>query len=172
MPRDGANVYHRPVGIDAIANRTIESAKYNLNVSDVEQDLNTPRPVVAGGTGASSAAGARTNLQAERAMATVTNYSTNVSDNGSFWSDVGANAAPVAGHRFVGTAQIANNNPDFITLTARDMDDTATPGTVWVAEKFNGLWSSWSQDVSGSVPITGGTLTGPLIGPEFTIDNG
>ena len=33
---------------------TIESAKYNLNVNDVANDLNAARPIVAGGTSASN----------------------------------------------------------------------------------------------------------------------
>ena len=44
---------------------TIESAVYNGFVNDVETDLNTPRPVVAGGTGATNATQARDNLEAE-----------------------------------------------------------------------------------------------------------
>ena len=65
-PRDGSGIYHRPVGTDAVPDTTIESSKYNTNVADVEQDLNTPRPIVAGGTGASSADQARQNLFATR----------------------------------------------------------------------------------------------------------
>ena len=58
MPRV-ADIYSRPAGIDAIPNQTIESVDYNINVADVEADLNLPRPIVAGGTGASTASGAR-----------------------------------------------------------------------------------------------------------------
>ena len=45
-----------------MADTTIESTKYNANVADVETDLNAPRPIVAGGTGATNAADAATNL--------------------------------------------------------------------------------------------------------------
>jgi Chaperone of endosialidase len=62
MPRNPLGVYSRPPGTDAISNRTISSAAYNANVIDVETDLNLPRPISAGGTGASDAAGAITNL--------------------------------------------------------------------------------------------------------------
>ena len=55
MPRDGSGVYSQPYP-DVVSGTTIESAKYNGNVNDVEQDLNTPRPIVAGGTGATNAA--------------------------------------------------------------------------------------------------------------------
>lgn len=64
MPRNGAGAYTRPPGLDGVPNATIESADWNLFVADVEQDLNTPRPIVAGGTGAGTAAQARINLGA------------------------------------------------------------------------------------------------------------
>jgi hypothetical protein len=55
MPRDGSSgLYTLPPGTDAIPNRTILSSPYNLAVHDIETDLNTPRPIIAGGTGAST----------------------------------------------------------------------------------------------------------------------
>lgn len=62
MPRDGSGVFSKPAGTTAVANTTIESAKYNQTIDDLVTDANTPRPIVAGGTGASTAAGARTAL--------------------------------------------------------------------------------------------------------------
>jgi hypothetical protein len=62
MPRNGSGVYSKPAGTTAVANTTIESAKYNQTIDDIVDDLNTDRPIVAGGTGASTAADARTNL--------------------------------------------------------------------------------------------------------------
>ncbi len=59
MPRDGSQIYHRPPGTDGIPDTTIESTKYNINVADVEQDLNLPRPIIAGGTGANNSRDAR-----------------------------------------------------------------------------------------------------------------
>lgn len=62
MPRNGANIYSKPAGSTAVSGTTIESAKYNSVIDDLVTDANTPRPVVAGGTGATSAAGALTAL--------------------------------------------------------------------------------------------------------------
>lgn len=62
MPRDGSNVYSPPAGTSATAGTPIESAKYNAFVNDVASDLNLARPIVAGGTGATTAGAARTNL--------------------------------------------------------------------------------------------------------------
>jgi len=62
MPRDGSGIYTRPPGTNAVADTTIESTKYNANVADVETDLNAPRPIIAGGTGANNAIDAANNL--------------------------------------------------------------------------------------------------------------
>lgn len=62
MPRDGSGIYSKPANTTPSANDTIESAKFNTLMDDIATDLNTDRPVVAGGTGASNAADARTNL--------------------------------------------------------------------------------------------------------------
>jgi hypothetical protein len=59
-----AGIYSRPTGIDAVPNNTIDSGKYNSNVGDVEADLNLPRPIIAGGTGATNATDALINLGA------------------------------------------------------------------------------------------------------------
>jgi Chaperone of endosialidase len=61
MPRSGSGNYTQPFP-NVIADTTIESAVYNGFTRDVETDLNTPRPIVAGGTGATNAAEALQNL--------------------------------------------------------------------------------------------------------------
>jgi hypothetical protein len=55
-------VYSKPAGTTAVSGTTISSANYNATVDDFVTDANTARPVVAGGTGATSATAARTNL--------------------------------------------------------------------------------------------------------------
>lgn len=62
MPRNGSGQYSRPAGTTAISGATIESAKFNELTGDFANDLNVPRPVVAGGTGAGTPSAARTNL--------------------------------------------------------------------------------------------------------------
>lgn len=64
MARNGAGVYSPPAGTLATTQTPIESAKYNAFVNDLTADANTARPIVAGGTGATTASGARTNLGA------------------------------------------------------------------------------------------------------------
>jgi len=62
MPRDGSGIYTTPAGTTAVPDTTIESTKYNNNVADVAADLNAPRPIIAGGTGANNAVDAANNL--------------------------------------------------------------------------------------------------------------
>jgi len=62
MARDGGGVYSKPAGSTAVVGAVIEAAPFNTLVDDIVSDLNIDRPVVAGGTGASTAAAARTNL--------------------------------------------------------------------------------------------------------------
>jgi hypothetical protein len=61
MPRTN-DIYSVPPGTDGVPNATISSTAYNNFVHDVETDLNTPRPIVAGGTGANNATQAKINL--------------------------------------------------------------------------------------------------------------
>src|SRR5436190_1648060 len=164
MPRDGSNIYHRPPGTDAITNTTVASAPYNSNVADVEQDLNIPRPIVAGGTGANNADAALVPLGAEKAHQLVTNYASVAFVSGSFESN-GATSdpvSPVAGHIFVGNA-VVNVTNQWVTLVAHDLTDSTVPGRSYIREKKAGVWGAWTQDGSGSfVELAGDTMTGPL----------
>lgn len=72
MPRDGSNVWSAPAGTTATPGTTIESAKYNALVSDLTTLANEARPISAGGTGASTAGAALTNLGAQPADAELT----------------------------------------------------------------------------------------------------
>ncbi len=61
LPRTGG-VYSPPAGTKGVSNTTIQSVPYNAFVDDLEADANAARPVTAGGTGSTTASGARTNL--------------------------------------------------------------------------------------------------------------
>lgn len=62
MPRNMSGVYSLPPGLPANGDTSNATDDIVTPLSDLEQDANTVRPVVAGGTGASSASAARTNL--------------------------------------------------------------------------------------------------------------
>ncbi len=64
MPRNASNQYNLPPGVLAQPNTTVRSAPYNEAMLDIAEDLNRPRPPTAGGTGATSAAAARSVLGA------------------------------------------------------------------------------------------------------------
>lgn len=62
MSRNGAGVYSLPAGSTVANGDTSDQTDVNTPFADIEADLNVARPVVAGGTGATTAADARTNL--------------------------------------------------------------------------------------------------------------
>lgn len=64
MPRNGSGVYSLPSGSDIASGDPMLNTDVTGPINDLEADANTARPVVAGGTGATNAADARTNLGA------------------------------------------------------------------------------------------------------------
>jgi hypothetical protein len=64
MARNGSGVYTLPAGYLATTGASATSSQHNEPLEDLETDMNTARPIVAGGTGATTAAGARSNLDA------------------------------------------------------------------------------------------------------------
>lgn len=63
MPRDGSDVMSKVAGTTAVPNAIIESGKYNATIDDIIQDLNTARPISAGGTGSTTKIGAANALE-------------------------------------------------------------------------------------------------------------
>ncbi len=62
MSRNGSGVYSLPAGSTVTNGDTSDATDLNTPLADLEADANLPRPIVAGGTGASSAAQALINL--------------------------------------------------------------------------------------------------------------
>jgi hypothetical protein len=62
MPRNGSGVYGLPPGSLVTNGQTSDASQHNTPLTDLASDANDARPIVAGGTGAASALGARTNL--------------------------------------------------------------------------------------------------------------
>ena len=145
MPRDPAGTYTYPPGIEGIPDQTIESADYNSFLLDVQADLNYPRPIVSGGTGARNAQDAITNLSGETADQDVDNYDSFPFVPGSFHSDnATGHHAPIDGHAFAGICYIKDAD---ITIEARDLNGTATTiGIKYIRQKIAGTWGPWRQD--------------------------
>jgi hypothetical protein len=145
-----------------VPDTTIESAKYNGNVADVAADLNAARPIVAGGTGGTSAAAARANLQAEVGAQLVTNYDTHVFEAGSFYSLSGATGAPVAADLGGTCLIIEKGATDDIIIYAYEL----LSGVFWGRGKAGGAWGPWVNHTVRNdglyVNTTGDTMTGQL----------
>ena len=72
MPRDGSNIYSKPAGTTAVTGTAVGSSAYNTFCDDLVTDANTARAIVVGGTGATTAAGARANLGVSATDPTIT----------------------------------------------------------------------------------------------------
>jgi len=162
MPRS-TGVYTKPFP-DVADGTTIESAVYNGTISDIEQDLNLPRPIIAGGTGATNARDALVALGGEIAAQQVTNYDMFAFDNGSFYSQPGATGQPVNSN-VTGNAVIVANNPGYVNLEATDNNT----GITYRRQKVAGVWGAWVEQAPGVavsdaryVNVTGDTMTGDL----------
>jgi hypothetical protein len=161
-PRDGSGVYHRPPGTDAITQTTIASTPYNADVADVEQDLNTPRPIVAGGTAATSPDTALKNLSGEKASQVVTDFNTTTWMAGSFYAATTAANSPVAGHAFAGICYYADATN--LVTEARDITDPAHLVSTRIMS--GGVWGAWVAAAKAyadtKVAKAGDTMTGAL----------
>lgn len=166
MPRDGSGNYSKPFP-NVVTNTTIESTVFNGNTADVEQDLNVPRPIVAGGTGANNATTARANLEAERTFQEVANFDSHVWEAGSFYAAPGATASPDGGHWVFGTS-VFRNGAGFGVIEAYVFDGS-TPPKCYLRKRESGSWSAWSEQLTSVtatdaryVNVTGDTVTGAL----------
>jgi Putative tail fiber protein gp53-like, C-terminal len=154
MPRDGSGIYTKPFP-DVVTGTTIASTVHNGIVADVETDLNAPRPIIAGGTGATSALQARANLQAERAFQTITNFDSAVWECGSFYAPPNSTGAPILNHAYIGI--VYGDPAGTLTIEARDI--TVAPNqNVYTRTRTTGVWGGWSggtlgQKLSGDLEI-------------------
>ena len=155
MPRDGSQEYHAPFP-DVVEGTTIESTVYNGFVNDIVIDLNTPRPVKYGGTGADNSADAMQNLGGELAKQLVTNYDVHPFQAGSFYSAAGASGAPT-GNAFTGicyVAVVAGVPTTDMFIEARDQ----TTGLLYVRQKKANVWGGWTVPAGfspGATPPAG-----------------
>jgi hypothetical protein len=168
MPRDGLQQYAPPPGTQGVANYTIESARYNTFVADITADQNNARPIVSGGTGASTARDALINLSGEMTGQAVDNYDSFPFVSGSFYSVPGAIGAPdnptgPSARYYTG---ICYAGAGTITIEATDMNVLAHPKYM---RSFNTTWAAWmplattvSDMDARFVNLVGDTMTGNL----------
>jgi len=166
MPRDGSGIYNKPFP-DVVEGTTIESAVHNGEITDIALDLNSPRPIIAGGTGASDAHTALINLHGEESGQVVTNYDTFPFVSGSFYSNPGATAAPNSTDYFIGHCYMVAN---LINIEARRATgNPAVLGEKYLRTKDAVGWSAWVLQAGSYVDLdarfvnaAGDTMTGSL----------
>ncbi|TGR84580.1 hypothetical protein EN866_33055 [Mesorhizobium sp. M2D.F.Ca.ET.223.01.1.1] len=169
MPRDGSGVYSKPAGIDASPNTTIESADWNAFTADVEQDLNTPRPVIAGGSGSATAVGGNDNLSkagADMASATTLNLATatgtqiNVTGTTTITSLGTVAAGAVRELIFAGSLTLTHNATTLILPGAANIQ-TAAGDVARFRSLGGGNWRCMSYQRANGQPI--GALNQPTL---------
>ena len=196
MPRDGSGVYSLPAGTTASPNTTIESAKYNAFGADLVTDLNAARPITAGGTGAVSAALARTAL-AVPGLATENVFTKTqiwakgadvasaaalpIIDDGNYFDVTGTTTVTsiatvgvgaVIKLHFDGALILTYNATSLILPGAANITTVAGDMAEFVSEG-SGNWRCTSFTRGTDVPETRGTWTGALVcGTSGTITMG
>lgn len=136
IPRSGAGVYSKPAGTTAISGTTIDSSDYNQTIDDLVNDANLARPIVAGGTGATSAAAARTSLGVQAADASLTSLAALATAADRFPYTTGVDTyAEAEITAFARGLMAAVNEPDFRNMinaaqTPLDQDDMAANSDV------------------------------------------
>jgi hypothetical protein len=156
MPRDGSHIYSVPGGTDGVPDQPVYSTPYNGFVHDVEQDLNTPRPILAGGTAAINARDAMINLNGEISKQVVDNFDSFPFANGSWYCNGGATSAP-NGNAFTGL-YYEHGNTAYATVEARELLGSGI-GRVFVRQKIAGVWGAWVSQVGPVTDLDAGLAT-------------
>lgn len=163
MPRDGSGVYSKPAGTTAVAGTAIESAKYNSVVDDLATDANTPRPIVSGGTGASTVSAAQTalglaigtNVQAYDADLTAIAALTSAADKVPYAT--GAGAWALADFTAAGRALVDDADAAAQRATIGVGDNVANTSTIEATDANNATKSGFYrlQNTCANLPEAG-----------------
>lgn len=180
--RDGNGVYSKPAGIDASPDTTIESADWNSFTADVEQDLNTARPIVAGGTGKTTAVAAADALSTQGAniasasttnLALATGVAVTITGTTTITAFGTVSAGAIRILTFAGALTLTHNGTSLIipggadvTTAAGDTAELLSLGSGnWRVVRFTRAATIGNGDVTltGTQTLTNKTLTTPTI---------
>lgn len=155
MARNGSGVYQKPVGTTPADGDDIDSAPFNLLMDDIAADLNLVRPIVAGGTGASTAVAA---IAALGGLAGANNLSDVVSKPKALAALRSYTTTATAG----GTTTLTNTSSVFQVFTGAMVETIVLPvattlASGWVFEITNNSTGaltiqSSGANVVGSIP--------------------
>lgn len=176
MPRNGAGIYGLPGTYEAISGETILTTQHNDPLEDLEQDANTVRPIVAGGTGAATAIAANdalnttsVNLASSATVDLSTATGTVVNITGT--TTITALGTVSSGAKrvlvFAGILTLTHNATSLILPGAANIT-TAAGDVATMRSKGSGNWVCVSyQRASGG--MISNTLTSPtLVTPTVT----
>lgn len=161
MSRDGSGVMSWPSGGLAISGQPVSSTAYNAFRADLLDDLNTPRPITMGGTGAATAAAARTALGAMAADATLTALASILTATGKIPYATGVDTVSEADSQAYGRSLL--NAADEATLKALVNLEIGTDVQAYDADTAKtDVATDWTA--AQSIPLkagneTAGTLT-------------
>jgi len=168
MPRNGSGVFSAPAGTLATTLTTIKSPEYNAFVNDLVSDANAARPIVAGGSGATTAVGAADNQStkgADIASAATTDIG---AATGRFVHITGTTTITSFGTKtagviriltFDGALTITHNATSLILPGAANIGTSAGDTAVFVSEG-GGNWRCVSySNLSGAYATKSGNYT-------------
>lgn len=163
MSRNGSGVYSLPAGYEAVTGETILATQHNTPLEDLAADLNVARPIVAGGTGATTAVAAADNLSTKSsaiASAATTDLSTasGVFAHITGTTTITAFGTVASGARrvlvFDGALTLTHNATSLILPGAANITTAAGDIAVMVSEG-SGNWRCASYQRYSGLPVIG-----------------
>jgi len=176
MSRNGSGVYSLPAGYSVINGDTSDASQHTPILEDLETDMNTARPVVAGGTGSGTVAGARDNLFISgKVLSKSAGYTAVAADrakliNGTASLTLALTAAATLGDGWFVIVKASTGNITIDPDGSETIDGAATL-VIYAGQSAtitcNGSAFFSSNTVAGaltSINIDGGTIDGATIG--------
>jgi hypothetical protein len=162
MPRDGSGIYSYPSSGAAVSGATISSSAYNTRAADVLSDLNAARPIVAGGTGSTTAADARTALGVQASDATLAALAALSISSGKLIKGTGTDTFALIDITTAGEAII-----DDASASAQRTTLGLAIGTD--VQAYNATLTTWASKTAPSGTVVGTTDTQTLTNKNFRV---